>query len=126
MTSGTTRRVIQAHWQLANTRQWNAFARLLAPDLAYHVPQTRERIHSGAGYLDLFVTWPGAWTADIEALLCDDQQAVCRVAFRVGDEVMTGISFFVLSSQGLIAEVTDYWPEPYEPPPRASRHLVRY
>jgi SnoaL-like domain len=125
MTRSTTREVILNHWRLANARDWDAFAQLLAPDMTYHVPQTRERIRSGAGYLDMFVTWPGAWTVQIEALVCDEHEAVCRVAFRVGDEVMTGISFFTLSPQGLITAVTDYWPEPYEPPPRASRHLVR-
>jgi hypothetical protein len=39
---------------------------------------------------------------------------------------MTGISFFRLSPRNRIAQVTDYWPEPYEPPPRASRFVERY
>ena len=27
---------------------------------------------------------------------------------------------------GLILRVTDYWPDPYEPGPRMSRHVERY
>jgi hypothetical protein len=124
--SGHTRTLIQRHWSLANQRAWPAFAALLADDLKYEVPQTRERIDSGAGYLDLFSTWPGDWRADVRELVCDGPKAVCRIDFCVDGQVMTGISFFTLNAGGRIAEVVDYWPEPYEPPPRSSRHMRRY
>jgi hypothetical protein len=117
--------VIQRHWALANARDWAGFERLLAPHLRYRVPQTRERIDTGAGYLDMFVTWPGDWQADVEEIVAQDGRVVCRVAFRVGGEVMTGLSYFTVSAEGLITDVTDYWPEAYDPPPRVSRHLVR-
>lgn len=122
---GGTRAIIEAHWATANARDWNAFAALLDADLAYDVPQTRERIAGGAGYLDMFRTWPGDWRAEIRELVCEPEAAVCVIDFVVGDEVMTGISIFRLA-QGRICRVTDYWPAPYEPPPRASPHLQRY
>ncbi len=37
---------------------------------------------------------------------------------------MTGISIFGFQGK-LISSVTDYWPEPYEPPPRSTPHLKR-
>jgi hypothetical protein len=42
--------------------------------------------------------------------------------FTAGDERMVGVTFFELDGD-LISRVTDFWPEPYEPP--AGRdHLV--
>jgi predicted ester cyclase len=122
----TAREVIETHWSAANSRDWKRFAELLLPELMYEVPQTRERILSGEGYLDMFVTWPGNWQAVMTELVCEGEKAVCRIEFNVEGKVMNGISFFALSPEGKIARVTDYWPEPYEPPVRASKHMVRY
>jgi hypothetical protein len=43
----------------------------------------------------------------------------------IGADTATGISFFTLNAQGLIVEVTDWWPDPYEPPERATPLLKR-
>jgi ketosteroid isomerase-like protein len=122
--SDSTRALILRHWDTANRRDWAAFADLLHPELRYEVPQTREYLDSGPGYLDLFRTWPGAWRAEIRHLVCEDAKAVCLVDFVVGGEVETGISIFELT-EGRIRRVTDYWPAPYEPPPRQTPHLRR-
>lgn len=119
-----TRALIQRHWALANARQWDEFARLLAPDLQYDVPQTREYIESGPGYLEMFRTWPGDWRATVTQLVCDGDKAVCVIDFDVDAQRMTGISVFELRA-GLVARVTDYWPEPYEPPPRHTAWMKR-
>lgn len=120
-----TRSIIEAHWASANARQWAAFGELLHPDLRYEVPQTREYIEGGAGYLEMFRTWPGAWTAVVKQLVCDGATAVCIIDFVVpGEDTMTGISVFEVSD-GLLLKVTDYWPAPYEPPPRQTPHMKR-
>ena len=118
--------MIERHWSTANDRDWDAFAALLEPDLLYEVPQTRERIRGADGYLDFFRTWPGDWRVRILRLVCEPGSAACLVDFTDGGGTMTGISFFRLSARNRIAQVTDYWPEPYEPPPRASRFVERY
>jgi hypothetical protein len=122
--SEQTRALIQAHWNLANARDWTKFAQLLHPALLYEAPQTREYIEGGHGYLDMFSTWPGDWRASIRQLICDESKAISIIDFVVGTEVMTGISIFELSN-GLISKVTDYWPESYEPPARVSPHMKR-
>ncbi len=122
--SETTRDLILRHWRLANARQWDAFETLLAPDLGYEVPQTREYIDSGPGYSEMFRTWPGDWTATVQHLVCDGDKAVCVIDFAVAGATMTGISIFERRG-GLIVKVTDYWPEPYEPPPRQTAHMKR-
>lgn len=123
--SADTRHLIETHWRSANARDWATFEPLLdAQEFHYDVPQTRECIKSAAGYLDMFRTWPGAWRATVKHLVCEADKAVCVIDFAVGDEVMTGISIFELAD-GRIRRVTDYWPSPYEPPPRESAHMVR-
>jgi hypothetical protein len=116
--------LISAHWRLANARKWEEFATPLHPDLKYEVPQTREFISSGEGYLDMFQTWPGDWKAEVQHLVCEAAKAISIIEFKVGNEFMTGITVFSVA-QGKIAAVTDYWPEPYEPPQRISSFLKR-
>lgn len=119
-----TKAIIESHWSTANSRDWDAFAALLHPELRYEVPQTREYIEGAVGYVDLFRTWPGDWRAAVTALVCEGSNAVCIIDFIVGADTMTGISLFALVGDRIV-KVVDYWPEPYEPPPRASTHMKR-
>jgi hypothetical protein len=118
------RATVEAHWKTANAQDWPAFAKLLHPALRYEVPQTREYISGGEGYLEMFRTWPGPWTAHVTHLVCEQGKAICVIDFVVGGETMTGLSIFEVSA-GLICQVTDYWPAPYEPPPRHTAHMKR-
>ena len=118
------RSLILQHWNLANARRWSEFSQLLDPALLYEVPQTREYIESGAGYLEMFSTWPGNWAANIKDLVCEESKAICVIDFVASAQTMTGISIFELKA-GLISRVTDFWPEPYEPPPRSTPHMKR-
>lgn len=122
--SEKTRSLILQHWSFANERRWIEFSKLLHSDMRYEVPQTREYIESGAGYLEMFATWPGNWVAKIRHLVCEESKAICVIDFVVGAETMTGISIFELNG-GVIGQVTDFWPEPYEPPPRSTPHMKR-
>ena len=122
--NAATREIVLQHWMCANQRDWVGFEKLLDPQLQYEVPQTREYIESGVGYLDMFRTWPGNWKATIKTLVCEEAKAVCIIDFEIGTQVEVGISVFELAN-GRIVAVTDYWPEPYEPPARQSAHMKR-
>lgn len=121
----TTRDLVLQHWQLANARDWDAFARLLHPDLVYEAPQSRERITGSAGYVDFFAAWPQPWRADVQQCLVDGDQAFTRIDFVSNAPVMAGLTLFEVRD-GFIVKVTDYWPEAYEPPARQSAHVQRY
>lgn len=56
--SESLRACIDAHWHLANARDWPCFEALLSPEFRYEVPRTREYIDGASGYLDLFGTSP--------------------------------------------------------------------
>ena len=124
MKADDLRAAVQAHWQHANAREWALFAALLHPALQYRTPQTREAIDGREGYVDMFVTWPGDWQARVRHLVCEGTQAVCVFDFVIGEKVETGISVIEFED-GLARHITEWWPAPYEPPPRASPHMKR-
>ncbi len=125
MPAPAAKALVLRHWEAANVRSWKEFAELLSPDLVYDVPQTRERIRGREGYVDFFRTWPGEWRADVVEVIAEEHKAVTVINFVTPTEQMTGITFFEVAA-GKIVRVTDHWPSPYEPPPRASTYVERY
>ncbi|MGG5258559.1 nuclear transport factor 2 family protein [Phycicoccus avicenniae] len=108
--------VVRAYWAAAEARDWDAFAATLSPDVVYRVPQTREVVRGREAYLRFNTEFPGDWHVRVDRVLADAQGAMSRTTFTVGGEVMTGLCLFTMDEQGLVAEVEDWWPEPYERP----------
>ena len=76
-------------------RDWEAWTGLLHPDVVYEIPQSRERIRGRDRYLRFNQEYPGDRHVRPKVVIAD----------------------------GLITRVTDFWPEPYEPP-AGREHLV--
>jgi len=54
--------IVKAYWYAADDRDWNAFAELLADDVVYEGPQTRERVRGAGNYVRFNVEgFPGDW-----------------------------------------------------------------
>ena len=123
--STTTRELIETYWRYANARDWPAFGTLLAENIVYELPQTRERVCGRDAYVEFNATYPGPWQAEVVRVIAEDSRAVSEVAFNIGDETATGIAFFELED-GWITRIVDYWPEPYEPPARNTSRIERY
>jgi hypothetical protein len=51
----------------------------------------------------------------VTRLIADGSTATASMNFTVGDEELVGLVYFELDGE-LITHVTDFWPEPYEPP----------
>lgn len=120
--------LVRLFWERANARDWAAMGRLLAPGLRYEVPQTREFIDGRDGFVDFFATWPGWWRVEIDRLVAADGGAVAlEMRFldaQGANTAQTALGFYQVSA-GLITAIREFWPAPYEPPPRASRHVQR-
>jgi hypothetical protein len=114
---------IEAYWVSANARDWASFARLLSPVVVYEVPQTRERVRGREPYVQFNAEYPGDWRAEVVRVVGEAGRGASWTHFVVGGEQMDGIAFFDFDDEGLIERVTDFWPEPYEPPP-GREHLV--
>jgi limonene-1,2-epoxide hydrolase len=103
-------------------RDWEAFAQVLHPDVVYELPQTRERIRGRDRYVTFNAEFPGDWHVEPQVILGDDRDGSMLFRWRLDGEGSLAIAFFEVAGD-LITKVTDFWPEPYDPPP-GREHLV--
>ncbi len=95
---------------------------MLAPDAIYEIPQTRERVRGRDTYVRFNAEFPGDWHLDPQVVLADEHHGSLLFGWTLADESSLAIAFFELAD-GLITKITDFWPEPYDPPP-GREHLV--
>lgn len=103
--------------ELLEARDWDAWTALLATDVVYDMPQTRELIKGRASFLEFNQTYPGEWHLTPKVVIADDERAVVWFDWRMGDESGQSQTFLEIDA-GRITRVTDFWPEPYDPPER--------
>jgi ketosteroid isomerase-like protein len=98
-----------------NARAWPDFGALLTDDVRYELPQTGERITGRDNYLRFNRDYPGDWQLRVTRLLADGSTASASLLFTVGGQQLVAVVFLELRD-GLIARITDFWPEPYDAP----------
>jgi ketosteroid isomerase-like protein len=103
-------------------RDWDAWAALLHPAVVYEIPQSRERIRGRDRYLRFNQEYPGDWHLRPKVTIADERHGVVWFEWLLDGRADDGVAFFGFAD-GLITSVTDFWPEPYEPPP-GREHLV--
>jgi tRNA-Thr(GGU) m(6)t(6)A37 methyltransferase TsaA len=104
-------------------RDWEGFRKVLHPDVVYELPQTRERIRGRDSYVTFNTEYPGKWHITPQIVLGDHQDGALLFEWTVdGGEPSLAVAFFE-AEDNLITKVTDFWPEPYDPPP-GREHLV--
>jgi len=118
--------IIARYWAHCDAREWDQFGRLVAEDVVYEVPQSRERIRGRDTYVEFNRTYPGDWRIAVERITADDRHGVSWTSFLVDGTTQTGLCFFDLGDAGLITHITDFWPEPFEPPPGREHLTERY
>ncbi|MGW7361950.1 nuclear transport factor 2 family protein [Streptomyces sp. NPDC054841] len=120
------RKTVETYWSSAEARDWQAFAATLAEDVVYDLPQTRERIRGKETYLRFNQEYPGDWHVRVQRVVADEEGAVTWIHVTAGLEEMHAINFFTADAEGRISTVTDFWPEPYEPPAGREHLVERY
>lgn len=55
--------LIRAYWQAAEDRDWDAFGALVATDVVYREPQTREIVRGRNDYVAFNQTYPATGTS---------------------------------------------------------------
>jgi hypothetical protein len=118
--------VVAAYWAAAEARDWEAFGALLADDVVYRGPQTREQVRGRDPYVRFNVEgFPYDWHLTVDRIVGEGQRAASWIEFTGPGGTQSGLCFFDLADDGKIAVITDFWPDPYELP--ASRaHLVEH
>ncbi len=120
--------VVTAYWAAANGRDWDAFGDLLAEDVVYEGPQTRERVRGRANYVRFNVEgFPGDWRLVVIQIVGEGLNASCWLEFTNADGgIQPGLCFFKLQGDGKIVRITDFWPDPYELPAQRAHFVERY
>ena len=119
--------VVAAYWAAAEARDWPAFGELVTQDVVYQVPQTRERLRGREAYLRFNAEgFPGEWHLVVQRIVAGQQSAVSWIQLTDPDGTYPGLCFFELDDDGLIARITDFWPEDYEPPASRAHLTERY
>jgi ketosteroid isomerase-like protein len=118
-----TRRTASEYVDRLERRDWTGLTALLAEDVVYEMPQSRERIRGRPAFLRFNIEYPGDWHLRVRRLVADGRLAALWLDVNVGSERQDACVWLEVSESGLISRVVDYWPEPYEPPP-GREHLV--
>lgn len=118
-----TRALIERFFAALEGRDWAGFAAVLHPDVVYEIPQSRERIRGRDRYVQFNQEYPGDWHLRPTTVLVDGSAGVARFDWLLGAAPAEEAFVFFAVRDGLLAAVTDFWPEPYDPPP-GREHLV--
>jgi ketosteroid isomerase-like protein len=119
--------VVAAYWAAAEARDWAGFAGLVAEQVVYEVPQTRERIRGRAAYIRFNAEgFPGDWHLEVERIVGQGRHAASWIQMTDAGERYPGLCFFDLDDDGRIARITDFWPQPYELPASRAHLVERY
>ena len=119
--------VIAAYWAAAEARDWDAFSALVADDVIYRGPQTREQVHGRDAYIRFNVEgFPYDWHLTVQQIVGEGQHAASWIEFTGPEGTQPGLCFFDLTDDGKIARITDFWPEPYELPASRAHLVERY
>ena len=119
--------VVAAYWAAAEARDWEAFGALLADDVLYRGPQTREQVRGRDAYIRFNVEgFAYDWHITVQRIVGEGQHAASWIEFTGHEGTQPGLCFFDLGDDGTIAVITDFWPEPYELPASRAHLVERY
>src|SRR5689334_14567319 len=121
--TAATRQTALAYVESLEQRDWPRLTTLLAEDVVYEMPQTRERIRGRPAFLRFNPDYPGDWHLRVHRVLADGRAAALWLDVRVGADGIAACVWLDVDDRGRISRITDFWPEPYEPPP-GREHLV--
>jgi ketosteroid isomerase-like protein len=119
--------VVAAYWAAAEARDWDAFGKLLAEDVLYRGPQTREQVRGRDAYIRFNDEgFTDDWHARVHQIVGEGTSAASWVEFTRQEGTQPGLCFFELDHDGRIARITDFWPDPYEIPYTRAHLVERY
>jgi predicted ester cyclase len=119
--------VVAAYWAAAEARDWDAFGALLADDVIYRGPQTREQVRGRGAYIRFNLDgFPYDWHLTVQRIVGEGQRAASWIEFTGPEGTQPGLCFFDLADDGKIAVITDFWPDPYDLPASRAHLVERY
>ncbi|HEY7834512.1 MAG TPA: nuclear transport factor 2 family protein [Ktedonobacterales bacterium] len=112
--SDITRQLIERFWHTMNTNDWDAVGRLLCDDCALDYPQSGERFRGRASFAAINAHYPaaGPWRFTVQRIVADGATGASDVQVSAPEMEARVVSFFDIRD-GLIASMTEYWPDPF-------------
>lgn len=104
-------------------RDWDGWAATMTDDVVYELPQSHERIRGRDRYLQFNQEFPGDWHLRPHVVIADDDHGTIWFKWQVGGTDEDNAVVFFGFRDDLIASVTDFWPDSYDPP-SGREHLV--
>lgn len=118
---------VAAYWAAVEARDWDAFGALLADDVLYRGPQTREQVRGREAYLRFNVEgFAYDWHIAVRWIVGEGQRAASWIESTGQEGTQPGLCFFDLGDDGQITQITDFWPEPHELPLSRAHLVERY
>ncbi len=113
-----SRQLIARYWAAMNTNDFRAAAELFHDDYLLEWPQSGERIRGRDNFAVVNENYPaaGRWRFTVHRLIADGQEVASEVTVTDGAVTAQVITFSTVRD-GRIIHQTEYWPDPYEPPP---------
>ena len=107
--------LLRSYVERLEARDWAGVTEVLQPDVVYRLPQTGEVVRGRDAYLRWNQEYPDGWHLRLVEAYGDGTGGAARLDVTVGDEAVAAL-VFVRVRDGLLAEITDFWPTAYEPP----------
>ena len=90
----SAKEVVAAYWAAAEARDWDTFGALVAEDVLYEVPQTRERVRGRPAYLRFNTEgFPGDWHIEVEQITGGERDAASMIRFSGAEGTQPGLCF---------------------------------
>ena len=90
--------VVAAYWAAAEARDWEAFGALLAEDVIYRGPQTREQVRGRDAYIRFNVEgFAYDWHVAVRQIIGEGQHAASWIEFTGHEGTQPGLCFFDLA-----------------------------
>jgi ketosteroid isomerase-like protein len=119
--------VVERYWAAGEARDWDTFVGLVAEDVVYEAPATRERVRGREAYRRFNAEgFPGDWHASVQRIVAEGNHAASWIEFTLGGQSEAGLCFFDFGDDGLITRITDFWPMQYDPPANRIHLIERY
>lgn len=121
------RDVVLAYWSAMQTNDFASASEWLAESIVIDWPQSRERLHGRANFTAFNKTYPaiGRWRFTLDRIIVEGRNVVTDVVITDGNVVARALSFVTVEN-GLIARITEYWPEDYAAPEWRAALVQRY
>jgi ketosteroid isomerase-like protein len=116
--------VIRRFWERVEARDWDGAGALLADDVEFDWPHTRERFRGRDNVIGMNRAYPEGWHIEVLRILGHGDVVVSYVRVPLGDAVSQAASVFEVRD-GLIRRATELWvDEGHQKPPQWRRRFT--